>query len=264
MSKVLIVANWKMNPVAEKEAYILTRELKKAATGKKNVDIVLCPPAIYLATVKQAIGRVGSLSLGAQDMSWQEKGARTGQISPLMLHDVGAKFVILGHSELREMGETDESVNKKIRTALAHKLTPIVCIGERERDENGFYLGVVHKQVEDALQGVPKKDYQSIIFAYEPIWAIGKTADQAVTPHELYQMSLYIKKVVADLSSKTLAMSVRVIYGGSVEAQNTGALLSGGGVEGFLVGHASMVPSEFREIIKIAETSDMLTSHNQS
>lgn len=247
---MLIVANWKMNPVTKKEAETLTKEIKKIVQKNKNATAILCPPALYTDIVGKTIGRVNNLFLGAQDMSWQEKGARTGHISPLMLKDMGALHTIIGHSELRELGESDEQINKKIRTALTYGITPIVCIGEKERDENGFYLGVIHKQIETALEGIAKKDYTDVIFAYEPIWAIGKSAREAMTPHDLYEMSLYIKKVVSELSSKTIAMSMKVLYGGSVEGQNAGALFEGGSVDGFLVGHASIDPGEFEAILK--------------
>lgn len=258
--KTLIVGNWKMYLTRLKDAESLVSEIKKIVKNKKKVEVVLCPAAPHLVDVAYDIKRVKSISLGAQDMSWQEKGAQTGQISPLMLQDLGATYSIIGHSEVRDLGETDEMVNKKVRTALANKITPIICVGERERDENGFYLGFIQKQIEAALGGISKKDYQSVIFAYEPIWAIGKTASQAMTPHDLHEMSLYIKKVVSDLSSKIIGMSVKVLYGGSVEGGNAGALLSGGGVNGFLVGHASVEPKEFKEIVNRAETTETLVS----
>lgn len=250
MTNILAVGNWKMNPVKKKDAENLAKDIKKVAQKYKKVTAVLCPPAPYADVVGGALGRVKNLALGAQDMSWQEKGSRTGHVSPLMLKDLGATYAIIGHSELRELGETDEVINKKVRTALLYGITPIVCIGERERDENGFYLGVIHKQIESALQGVLKKDFSSIIFAYEPIWAIGKSARDAMTPHDLYEMSLYIKKTIAGLSSKTIAMNMRVLYGGSVEGENAGALFEGGDVNGFLIGHASIVPSEFESILE--------------
>jgi len=258
--KTLVVANWKMYLTSLKDAESLVSEVKKIMKHKKKVEVVLCPAAPHLVDVAYEIKRIKTISLGSQDMSWQEKGAQTGQISPLMLQDVGATYAILGHSEVRALGETDEMVNKKVRTALAQKITPIVCIGEQERDENGFYLGFIQKQVEAALAGVSKKDYQSVIFAYEPIWAIGKSAAQAVTPHNLHEMSLYIKKVISDLSSKIIGMNVKVLYGGSVEGENAGALLSDGGVDGFLVGHASVEPKEFKEIVNRAETTETLIS----
>lgn len=255
MKDILVALNWKLNPVSKKEAESLTKDIKKVVQKHRHADVIICPPATYLDVVGGTVGRVKNLMLGAQDMSWQDKGARTGHISPLMLRDLGATYAIIGHSELRELGETDEIINKKIRAALAHKITPIVCIGERERDGNGFYLGFIHKQIECALQGVAKKEYSSIIFAYEPVWAIGKSARDAMTPHDLYEMSLYIKKVVTELASKTIGMNMKVLYGGSVEGENAGALFEGGGVDGFLVGHASLVPKELHTILSNSKTS---------
>jgi len=252
-NKTLVIANWKMNPASELEADKLLEGIKKIARGKKKTEIVIAPPSPFLSSANYYLNRLSNVSIGAQNMFWNDRGSFTGQVSPLMLKDFGAKYVILGHSELRDLGETDEMINQKIRTALAHKIKPIVCIGESERDENGFYLGFLHRQIEFALKDVSKKDFSSIIFAYEPLWAIGKSAEDAVTPHGLHQMTLYIKKVISEFSSKMIAMKMRIIYGGSVEGSNASALLSDGAINGFLVGHASLDINEFREIISQVE-----------
>jgi triosephosphate isomerase (TIM) len=251
MKKKIIIANWKMNPASFEEAEILFLKIARKADFK-NTEVVICPPSLYLDKMKKNSKKV---LLGAQDVFYEEKGAFTGNLSASMLVEAGAKFVILGHSERRKLGETDLDVNKKLKTALFFGLKPIVCVGETERDENHEYFGVVKKQIEESLNGINKKLVSKIIIAYEPVWAISTTKNKKeATSHDSYEMVIFIKKILHDkFGSKTKIP--RIIYGGSVDEKNCKDFLMNGGVEGALVGGASLNPDKFLEIIRVAENT---------
>jgi triosephosphate isomerase len=249
MTKKIIIANWKMNPPSAEEAKILFSKIEKKADFK-NTEVIICPPSLYLDKLKKSSKKI---LLGAQDVFYEERGAFTGSISAPMLLEAGAKFVILGHSERRKLGETDSDVNKKLKTALFFGLKPIVCVGEVVRDENHEYFGTVRKQIETSLNGINKKLISKIIIAYEPVWAISTTKDKKeATAHDSYEMVIFIKKVLHDkFGSKTKIP--KIIYGGSVDEKNCQDFLIQGGVEGALVGGASLSPDKFLEIIRVAE-----------
>lgn len=249
--KKLIVGNWKMNPQTLKEAKNLFIGIKKKASIKRNVQTVICPPNIFLLTLSNLF-RGSSISLGGQNVFWKNKGSFTGEVGPRQLKNAGAGYVILGHSERRSMGETDKMVNNKIKISQKEKLIPILCIGEHDRDSHGEYLHFLRNQITLAFERINSKDVVSIIISYEPIWAIGKVGVDAIDPEKLHGTVLFIRRVVLDLYNKKIAMEMTIIYGGSVEPNNTEELLKDGGVQGFLVGHASLNITSFSEILEIA------------
>ncbi len=233
----IIIANWKMNPLSEKEAVKLAK-----ATDQKGV--ILCVPFTYLSAVKKSIKKA---KLGAQDAYFEQSGAYTGEVSAEMLANIGAKYVILGHSEKRSKNDSNEIVNKKVRASLVAGLAPILCVGEEVRDENHEYLGVVKKQIEECLASVSKNSISKIIIAYEPVWAIGKDAPRAATAEEFREMSIFIRKVLADKFSIKETKEVKVIYGASVDEKNDAGFLAAG-ADGFLLGRASLDPKKFSKI----------------
>lgn len=238
---MLIVANWK--------TYVDSAERAKAlykAAGRltaKN-EIALAMPTPYLGLFKK-----GKVALASQDVSETTK-VDTGEVTASMLASVGVKYVIVGHSERRTRGESDELVLEKVRRALAAKLIPIVCIGESERDPDAKYLATVRRQIAHTMSPLSQKERLSIIFAYEPIWAIGKTAAESIQPNDLTEMVLYIRKVLNDYLPGKSVQKVKVLYGGSTEPLNARDLAAGSGVDGFLVGHASVDATQFAGIVK--------------
>jgi triosephosphate isomerase len=237
--KNLIVANWKMNPNSQKEAKEIFDSIREGARGLK-LEVVVCPPSVYLYA---SIFGEGVVSMGAQNVYFEDKGAFTGEISVDMLKDLGVEYVIIGHSERRKyFGETDESVNKKIKKALESGLKVIFCIGEtaEERDA-GKKNEVLKRQIKQGLVGV--NDLNNINIAYEPVWAIGTGNNCSV--EETKESIEFIKKLVGD--------RMRILYGGSVKSENSGAYIKEAMSNGLLVGGASLNPEEFVKIVKSAE-----------
>ncbi|MHB1118122.1 MAG: triose-phosphate isomerase family protein, partial [Minisyncoccota bacterium] len=191
--------------------------------------------------------------IGAQNTWMENEGAYTGEISPSMLASLKISHVIIGHSERRALGESDELVNKKILAAIKAGLTAVLCVGEGERDPDGEYLKYISRQIKIALAGVAKKDLIRIVIAYEPVWAIGKHALRAASADDALEVAILIKKTLADLYGKDGGV-VPVLYGGSVDAKNAGEFLMKSHVDGLLVGRASLDPKVFGEILKSADT----------
>ena len=250
MRKPVVAANWKMNKTAS-EAVDLARELVAAIQPFTAVERVLCPPFIALAVVAPVLAGTG-LGLGAQNMHWEKSGAYTGEVSPLMIAGL-CQYVIVGHSERRQyFAETDETVNKKVKAALAHGLTPIVCVGENlAENEAGQTAAVVTRQTRAAYAGLTAGDALKTILAYEPVWAIG--TGKAATPAGANAViGLHIRGALADLYSSAVADALRVQYGGSVTAANAADLMAQPDIDGALVGGASLKPAEFAAIVKAA------------
>lgn len=244
---MLIVANWK--------AYVedLTRAKKLFAVSKRLARttkhrIVLAPPAPLLGAL--AIGNTSPVAFAAQDISTLTGGAHTGEITAGAQKTSGATYAIIGHSERRAAGDTDALINEKLARAFAQELTPILCIGERERDGEGRYLGYLREQLTVTLKSLAPKERAETIIAYEPVWAIGKTAAAAIGPDDLAEMTLYIRKVLAELLPTKNASRSLVLYGGSVEPSDIRALAAGSDVDGFLVGHASVEPEMFADLVR--------------
>jgi triosephosphate isomerase (TIM) len=249
-NKKLIIANWKLNPTNLKDAKKLFIDIKKTASKTQKVQIVICPPSIYINELNKMYSG-HRITLGAQDAFWENKGSYTGELSPMALKSIGAKYVIIGHSERRALGESNTDVNKKVINILKNKLNVILCVGESKRDSQAFYLKFLREELESALSDVPQNYLKNLIIAYEPLWAIGKSVDNAVSPHQMHEMYLFIKKILIEIYTKNIAFSVPIIYGGSVEPDNVKGLLDSGEIDGFLVGHASLKAEQFNEILKI-------------
>jgi triosephosphate isomerase len=244
----IIAGNWKMHKTVA-EAVQLAQEVCAAVADIKGVDVVLCPPFTALAPVKEVVAKT-KVGLGAQNMYWEEQGAFTGEISPLMLADL-CSYVILGHSERRQFfGETNEGVNKKAKVALTHGLTPIVCIGENlAQNEAGETAAFVGQQVKAAFDGLSAEDAARVIVAYEPIWAIGtgKNADPAMANSII---GLTVRGAIAQMYGEAVAQQVRVQYGGSVKPDNIQGFMAQPDIDGALVGGASLKVDTFLPLIK--------------
>jgi triosephosphate isomerase len=249
MRRPILVANWKMNMTIA-EAIGFVRSIRLGLNEIKGVDRVLCPPFTALAAIKDLISATG-IGLGAQNMYWEEKGAFTGEISPGMLAEL-CQWVILGHSERRGyFGETDEGVNRKVHTALAHGLKPIVCVGESpEQHEDNRTEQVISGQVKGSLVGLTAAQVAGLVMAYEPVWAIG-TGKPATAAGAGAVIGLAIRKVIAELYDEATAQAVRVQYGGSVTPANIGEFMAHPDIDGALVGGASL-KAEFVDLVRNA------------
>ncbi len=250
MRTPFIAGNWKMHKTIE-EAVALVTELRALLDGIEGIDVAVCPPFPALEAVRRALD--GSpIGVGAQNMHWEEQGAFTGEVSPRMLVDL-CDYVIIGHSERRTLfGETDEMVNRKLRAALAHGLTPIVCVGENlEQNRSGQTEAVVGGQVRAAFEGVPAERARTVVIAYEPIWAIG-TGVPAHGPDAARIIGEVVRGTLADLYGEEVAQAIRVQYGGSVKPNNIAEFIREPEIDGALVGGASLRAEDFAEIVRIA------------
>lgn len=246
-----IAGNWKMNKTVA-EAIDLVKQLKASLSGIEGVEVAVAPPFTALSAVrKEAEG--SPIQLAAQNLFWEEKGAFTGEIAPLMLKEVGCHYVILGHSERRQFfGETDETVNRKVRATLNQVLKVIFCIGEtlKEREE-GRTFAVIERQVTGGLKGIGKEEMKNIVIAYEPVWAIG--TGKTATPEQAEEVHRFIRKKLVELYSKEIAEGVRIQYGGSVTPENIKGLMGQENIDGALVGGASLKSETFSKIVRFKE-----------
>ncbi|MFA4889799.1 MAG: triose-phosphate isomerase [Candidatus Omnitrophota bacterium] len=252
MRKTIIAGNWKMYKTIS-EAIELATRLKRELYNLQSEapEIILCPPFTALSEVNEVIGESG-IALGAQDVYWQEEGAFTGEVSPKMLKDAGCSYVIIGHSERRQFfGETNDTVNKKLKAALACGLTPIACVGENlaERETNKTF-SVLESQVNYSLAGISADDIEKVIIAYEPVWAIGTGI--TATPQQAQEAQKYIRDLLEKLYNKEAAVTIRIQYGGSVKPENAADLMRQPDIDGFLVGGASLKVESFAEIVRKA------------
>ena len=243
----LIVANWKMNPTERREANQLFKRIKKGLRSIKKTEVVICPPFVYLESVKT---HDSNFKLGAQNCFWQEKGAFTGEVSPKMLKDLGVKYVILGHSERRKiLGETDGMVAEKIKKALDFNLQPILCLGEtKEEREKGKTFKILEKEIKEDLKKIPKSKIGKVALAYEPIWAIG--TGNACSVQDALNAILFLRKIISQIFNKKAGKDIKILYGGSINSQNARDFLKEKWIDGLLVGGASLQPKEFLEILK--------------
>lgn len=247
--KKLIVANWKMNPATPKEALELFSATLRAARKIRNAKVVVCPPFVYL----ESFSKIKNASMGAQDVFWEDGGSYTGGISAKILKSLGMKYVIVGHSERRKLGETDEMINKKIKSALKNKIKVIFCVGELERDEEGRYLTFVKEEMTKGLKKIPSKFFKNLIIAYEPVWAVssfkaGKAHFHPDTPEDTYQMATYIKRLLVSICGK-IGRNIPILYGGSVDGKNARDFLIKGNIDGLLVGRTSWNAKKFGELL---------------
>lgn len=241
-----------MNPETPEEAKKVWSGGRIGAKGLKNTDVVVCPPFPFILPLSK-LNYPKNMFLGAQNIASEIKGAFTGEVSAEMIKNLGAKFVIIGHSERRKMGETNEIVMKKLQVAFDTDLIPILCVGEKERDKDGNHLGFIKNQLKECLTSLSKKNLVGIIIAYEPIWAIGRSYKEAMSPTDIHETTLFIKKVISELFGRDIADGCKILYGGSVEAENASEIVRLGNVDGFLVGHASLVSNEFSAILKVVD-----------
>jgi len=245
MRRKIIAGNWKMN-LTPREAVDFANSIKSAVDTDK-ADVVLCVPAVSLAPVLEAVSGT-NISVGAQNMHFEDSGAFTGEISAKMLVSMGVRYVIVGHSERREyFAETDEGVNKKARKALAEGLVPIICVGETlHQREQGITIDFVRRQVRIAFLEISQEDAVKCVVAYEPIWAIG--TGKTATSEQAEEVCAAVRQVLGEIYSVEVAAKIRVQYGGSVNGKNASELFSMPNIDGGLVGGASLKP-EFADIV---------------
>ena len=244
--KALIAANWKMNK-GIKEAVSFVKEFKPLIKNIKSTEIVICPPFTLLSEVNKSI-KGSNIDLGAQNMHFEEKGAYTGEISPLMLKDAGCEYVILGHSERRQyFKETDDLINKKVKSALKDKLKPILCIGETlEQRESNETMKIIEGKLKNCLNNVNEDEMKSVVVAYEPVWAIG--TGKNATPEQAEEVHSFIRSLLLKIYNKKISDNTRIIYGGSVKPDNIEDLMAMKNINGALVGGASLDPKSFAQI----------------
>ena len=243
----LIAGNWKMYKTCS-EAVEAAGQLVKLVAMTSDIDVMIAPQFTALAPVSDVV-RGSRVSLGAQNLFWETEGAYTGEISPVMLVSVGCEYVIIGHSERRQyFDETDETVNKKIKAAIKNDLVPVLCVGESEKErESKETFSVLDKQVKKGIEGFASDDLETLVIAYEPVWAIGTgktaTTDQAQEAHQ------FLRSVLEKSFGNMLAKSIRILYGGSVKPNNIAELMAMPDIDGALVGGASLDPETFSKIV---------------
>ncbi|MFH1691162.1 MAG: triose-phosphate isomerase [Candidatus Omnitrophota bacterium] len=250
MRKKMIAGNWKMNKTT-RDAIELANGIKRELSQVSDVSIVVCPPHTALDEVSEVLYE-SNILLGAQNMHWEDSGAFTGEISSSMLKDLNCSYVILGHSERRQLfHETNEDINKKMKTALKNNLTPILCVGEtlEEREKNTTF-DVIESQVKNSLNGLTAADITKVVIAYEPVWAIG--TGKTATPQQAQEVHAFLRGLLKQIYSQNEAENIIILYGGSVKPSNTKELMSEKDIDGALVGGASLNTKDFCEIVNNA------------
>ena len=248
MRKKIVAGNWKMNKTVE-EAVALVEGLKLELADVTGVEAVVCPPFTALKSVSDLIAET-DIKLGCQNMSDQDGGAYTGEIAPCMLKELFVKYVILGHSERREYyGETDSIVNSKVKKALEQNLRPIVCVGEKLEDrEAGNTEQVVEEQVRGSLADITAEQFDNVVVAYEPVWAIG--TGKTATSEQAQEVHAFIRGIIADMVGQEAADGLRIQYGGSMKPANAAELLAQPDIDGGLIGGAALEAASFAAIVK--------------
>lgn len=248
MSRVIIAGNWKMNRNIG-ESIDLANSIKRLLYDVEEVEIVICPPYTSLRDVREVIMET-NIKLGAQDCYWEREGAFTGEVSSLMLKDIGCEYVIIGHSERRQFfNETNETVNKKAKAVLKEGMRPIICVGEKlEERKNGKTFDIVKDHVVNSLAGLSREEMLRTVIAYEPVWAIGTGVN--ATEEQAQEVHQYIRGLLKETFDADVAKSVRIQYGGSVRPDNIKELISQKDVDGALVGGASLKADSFVQIVK--------------
>ncbi len=248
----LLIGNWKMAPDTAVQAASLAKATATIArTYKKSLSVIVAVPSIHLAAVTKA---AKNLPLAGQTIAPTMAVASTGLVSASMLKGAKAGYCIVGHSESRARGETNEIVREQIDCLFEKKIIPILCVGEKERDAQGWYLSVIKDQLESAFADVPKATLKRVVVAYEPVWAIGAQATREATPAECQEMIIFIRKIIADLYDEKVAASIKVLYGGSVSETNAYSFVTDGGADGLLVGRVSLEPKRFAKLAQSIST----------
>lgn len=247
MAKPILVANWKNYPNSLSEAKTLLGQLSRDKNIYRKTTLHIAPPLPYFESV---ISRAGNFAnLATQDISLVPPGTNTGVVGPTIIKSFGVRLAILGHSEQRRLGETDESVSKKIKVALQAGIIPVVCIGEVTRDHEGRHFEFLRDQIKLSLAGINRRiDLTKIVIAYEPVWAVGKEAQEAIGPAELSESTIFIKKVLNDMFGRKIADHIPILYGGSVDPSNAKSLFVKTGIRGYLVGRSSLNAKSFKAI----------------
>ena len=246
--KRLVVGNWKMYVESGKAARALALGLKRRVKNFKKVEVWIAPPMPFIAELAKAFAS-SKIKIGAQNVSRFGGGKHTGEVSAKMLKSADASFSIVGHSERRETGESDADIAAKVLACAEEKLCAIVCVGERARDEHGGHFDFIAGQLRAALADFPRGSAAKLVVAYEPLWAIGKMAADAIAPQDLRETAIFIRKILTEKFTRAEAAKIPILYGGSVEGVNAAELIEGGGVDGFLVGRASADAEQFLQII---------------
>lgn len=245
----LVVANWKMNPATFREAKALFEGTRKIVESVKGITVVVAPPALYLRELKK--GYKGKrIAFAAQHAHFETTGAYTGDVSLAQMQDSGASYVLIGHGERRKLGESNDDIRQKINGALNLKLTPILCVGERERVKEADHFHVVREQLRVGLGDVLPAKLKQIIVMYEPLWAVG--SGNPVAPREMHEMSIFIKKMLVEQFGEG-GLAMRILYGGSVDNTNARPMLDEAGVQGFVVGGASINYYKFKALLESLE-----------
>ncbi len=247
--KKIIVGNWKMNPASLEEALSLFSSTDFSLKKSPRVEAVICPPFVFIEPLLAEKSK--KISIGAQNIFYESAGSYTGEVSAMMLKNSNVSYCIVGHSERRKLGETDEIVNKKVHQALQAGIIPIVCVGERVRDDEGNFLAEIKEQLQKSIAGVERRHLKSIIIAYEPVFAVG--AAQALDPHAIHEMMILIKKILIETYKIKAPIETPILYGGAVDTENTRSILSDGEADGLLIGRQSLDAQTFTSIIKIAQ-----------
>ncbi|MDA8142197.1 MAG: triose-phosphate isomerase [Desulfobacteraceae bacterium] len=243
----LIAGNWKMHKTGD-EAVAAAKQLKPLVAGAKDVEVMIAPPFTALYQVSTEI-KGSAIGLGAQNVHWEPHGAYTGEIAPNMLLAAGCMYVIIGHSERRQFfGDTDQTINRKIRAAISVGLAPIFCIGETEAErDSGKTFYVLDKQIRNGLEGFVLQDLQALVIAYEPVWAIG--TGKTATKEQAQEVHAHVRRRLAEMVGQGFADQLRILYGGSVKPSNIKELMAMPDVDGALVGGASLDPVTFSQLV---------------
>ncbi len=254
--KLLIAANWKMTPPtiqeARKKALLfkgIAKGYQRAAKAKASLQVLVCPPYPFISELRE-IFRNSPALVGAQDVSEHDGGSKTGEVASTMLQSLGVSHVVVGHSERRSAGDTDEVIAIKLGQVIRTNTQVILCIGETVRDEEGEYLNAIKAQLKAGLARLSNTDFSRVIIAYEPVWAIGRTDNVALSGHDLHQMVIYIRKMLRDLYNDSIATATKILYGGSVTPDNAEDIVWNGEVDGLLIGRASFEANTYEAICK--------------
>jgi triosephosphate isomerase len=239
----IIIANWKMNILTEKEAKKLVSSVKRKVINSKNT-VVFCPPFVYLSSLKNISSK--KIFLGAQNINSQEKGSFTGEVSVSHIQQYKVSYCIVGHSERRKIGESDNDISKKVSLCLTNRIKPILCVGETTRDDGGEYLKLIKDQIKTGLSLVSKSDIGEVLIAYEPVYSIGTGV--SMHPTDIHEMVLWIKKCLKELYGD-FSLNTKIIYGGSVNALNALDIVDSSSVDSLLVGKDSLDAESFSKII---------------
>jgi triosephosphate isomerase len=247
----LIVANWKMHPPTLADAKRLFEITKRAVSAARSYQVVVAPPAVFLRDIAKGY-RGKRILCAAQNMHWEESGPYTGEISPGQVKDAGASYVLVGHTERRVRGETNEDTARKMAAAAAHKLMPILCIGEAQRNPDGEYWNVLSRQLLIGMCEMPKASLKDVIIAYEPVWAVG--APNPMEPEDMHGTAIFIRKTLVQAYGRP-GLEIPILYGGAIDEASAAPMLLEGDVEGLLVGRVSTDGRRFARLLEAVRAS---------